>query len=426
VFFFTYHDFSHAKVGIGNYDLSATDLLGNLAATSVARKIVLSLLGIVSFFSLIRRRSCPRLYIRGPLGRALLGFFVLAFLSPLWAVDPPLTLKKLVELGILCVAALAVVRRLTLRQIILWTFFTTAIFLAIGVIAELAFGTFKPFASGYRFSGTLHPNGTGVECGVLLLSAVASADLVPRWNASIRICAFLALVFLILSGSRTSLVAALLALGVYLAMVSSRPTKRSAALTLSAAACLCLFCGIVGFSFDFSSVLFRGRTDPLSVASLSDRTKLWQDLGDYTRQRPILGYGYCGFWSPTNITLVSDREGWGVPNSHSTYIEYFLTLGATGLLLYTFVLFAGIWRSFRLYRLSRDRVFAFCLALLLFCVVDGFLESLVVEGSILEFLWLVVLMRLASVPFDVISLGRAEIPMASCDVLPAHSLFPLG
>jgi O-antigen ligase len=280
----------------------------------------------------------------------------------------------------------------------LWTFFTSVLFLSIGVLAELFFGSFQPFAPGYRFAGSLHPNGQGIQCGLLLLSAVAAADAEKRWRVLFWTCGFLGLVFLILSGSRTALAATLITLLFYLVAVRSRDFKIGMISCLGIVLCLLP----VVFETELipgleNGILHRG-DDPRDLSSFNGRSELWKDVGFYIRQRPIFGYGYGGFWTPAHVSVISAEENWPVPNGHSAYIDNLLNLGTVGLVTYTLVLFAGIWRIVCFHKLTRDPVFAFCGALLVFCAVDGLLESALVEGSLLMFLWMVVLAQLAFVP----------------------------
>jgi O-antigen ligase len=395
VFFLGFHDLSYAKKEIGNYNMSQDEMVASVVEGSLGHRIALLSLGIVAIFSLIRHRTNRSLHIDGLLGWILLSFVVWAFISSLWAADSLLTLKRLVAFGILCIAALATVRRLSLREIILWIFFTTAVFLFIGFLAELLFGTFKPLASGFRFAGSLHPNAQGINCGLLLLSGVAAAEVERRWRALFWTCAFLGLVFLVLTGSRTALAAAVLALVVHVAAASSRKSKIAMACSLSIASCfLLLFLGARSLP-GLKSAIPLGRDDPYSLETFNGRTMVWEDVNYYIRQRPLLGYGYDGFWTPTHISVISNEEKQGVSSCHSTYIEYLLSLGIVGLLSYTILLLAGIWRAFHRYRLSQSSVFAFCGALLVFCALAGLLDSVVADQSILMFLWMVVLAWLA-------------------------------
>jgi O-antigen ligase len=190
--------------------------------------------------------------------------------------------------------------------------------------------------------------------------------------------------------------AALLALAAYFAAVCSRATKIAMAYSLSIVFCLLLLFFEAGLIPDLKSAIMLGRDDS-TVDSFNGRTGIWEDVGYYIHRRPILGYGYGGFWTPTHIRVISGEEKWAISDSHSAYLEYLLTLGAVGLVAYTLLLFAGIRRAFRFQILSQNSAFAFCGALLVFCSSDGFLESAVVNPSLLMFLSMAVLAQLAFV-----------------------------
>jgi O-antigen ligase len=144
------------------------------------------------------------------------------------------------------------------------------------------------------------------------------------------------------------------------------------------------------------NAIMLGR-DPSTSDSFSGRTELWEDVIYYIHRRPILGYGYGGFWTPTRTREISDNGQWGVPDSHSAYLDSALALGPLGLLLYVLLLIAGITNAFRRHRHSPNPVSPFCGALLVFCALDGLLESAVVEPSLPMFLCMVALAHLALV-----------------------------
>jgi exopolysaccharide production protein ExoQ len=401
VFFLNYHDLTNSYHNLSNatggLENEVDSIAEGVAQGSIVRRIALLSLGIVALVSLARRRARPRLRSRDPLGWLILAFVAWALISPIWAEDLPFTLRRVVVFGILCTAALAVASRLSFRAIILWAFFSTAVYLFAGILAELVFGTFRPFAFGYRFAGTLHPNGQGIECGLLLLSGVAAADLEKRWRALFRAGAFIGFVFLILTASRTSIAAAGPALLIYLASVRPRALGTALAGGLGIIFCSVLLLHNAGLLPGVNTAIQLRRDDPGSVATLHGRVVLWKDLGYYVGQRPVLGYGYCGFWTPAHIRTISDEENWGVPSSHSVYIEYLLGLGTVGLLLYALLFLAGLRRAFLLHRISRSPAFAFCAALMVFYALDGFLECTLMQGSLIMFLCMVVLVRLAFV-----------------------------
>jgi O-antigen ligase len=329
-----------------------------------------------------------------------LSFFACAILSPLWADDLSQNLTRLSVFAILCLSAIALTRRLSLPEIVLWTFFSTLVYLFIGIIAELIFGTFQPFVPGYRFAGTLHPNLQGIDCALMLLSAIAGADLLKPWRRFFWVSGFVAFIFLILSGSRTALAAAVGAVVVYLAAVRSTRTKGAMVSWTSMVVCLVGFLVLIGWIPGLKNAILLGRDDPGSIDTFTGRTDIWKDVSPYIERSPVLGYGFDGFWTPARIIKISDELEWGVGSSHSTYIDYLLTLGTVGLLAYVLALLLGIGRAFRWFRVSRNSAYAFCGAVLVFCTIDGLFESGVGGASLLMFLWMVVLVRLAFLPFE--------------------------
>ena len=396
ILFFVYHDLSNAKSPLGNYDGSQDLIVGMVQDGSISRRLAVIALGFFAMITLVRYRAIDRLRIKGSLGWILGGFAAWAIISPIWAEDRVLTLTRVTVFAILCVAAVAIANRFSLREIILWAFFTSGSYLAIGVFAELLFGTFRPLSSGYRFAGTLHPNGQGINCTLLLLSGVAAADLEKHRSTLFRICAFVGFAFLVLTGSRTAFAAALLALAIYLWVVCSKRAKLVAVYALSIVFCLLLL--VLGNTFlpDLKSAVMLGRVDA-SDGSFNGRTGIWDEIRPYIQRRPILGYGYGGFWTPSHITEISEEEKWGIPNSHSAYLDTLLTLGVVGLVAYVLLLCAGIRSAFRLQKLLQNTAYAFWGVLLVFCAIDGLLESAPIEPSLLMFLSAVVLAQLGFV-----------------------------
>jgi exopolysaccharide production protein ExoQ len=111
----------------------------------------------------------------------------------------------------------------------------------------------------------------------------------------------------------------------------------------------------VGLSFvvaDSDSVMsLLGRS-----SNLTGRTEIWSLVISFIPQRPILGYGYSGFWmGASQESFVVNRVMNGpIMYSHNGYLEMFLTLGVVGLLLTLFFIGTGIKRA--LY-LSKQREF---------------------------------------------------------------------
>lgn len=73
---------------------------------------------------------------------------------------------------------------------------------------------------------------------------------------------------------------------------------------------------VAGFTSGF------GRT-----TTLTGRTEIWRDIINYAVQRPILGYGFGGFWTSKTNEVIMTNE------AHNGYLSVWVELGFMGLLL---------------------------------------------------------------------------------------------
>ena len=62
---------------------------------------------------------------------------------------------------------------------------------------------------------------------------------------------------------------------------------------------------------------------------------MWSKLISYIAQKPLLGYGFNGFWDTKYGQFFKARWVWAdVPHSHNGFIELLLALGLIGFLLF--------------------------------------------------------------------------------------------
>jgi exopolysaccharide production protein ExoQ len=393
VFFLALHDVHISQKGADGFNPSEEDLIALADTGSVTRRIAILSLGLFGLVSLIRSRGAG-LRINGLLGRTILLYLGLAVLSLTWAEDWALTFRRIVVLAILCLAALAIARRCSVREVVLVAFFWSLLYLLIGILVELCLGTFHPVASGYRFAGTQHPNSQGVNCALLLLSGVAAGDIERRSRVMFRACAALGFVFLMLTGSRTAFAAAVVALAVYWAMIYPKTLRIAVPLGVAVVFCLLLAAPGEGLSAAVQDPFMLGRHDA-NGGSFNGRSDIWGVIGPYIGRHPILGYGYGGFWTERHIGDLTAEQNWPMGSAHSAFLECMLSLGLVGLIAYVFVLLGGMARSFVLYRSTRACGFAFTLAFLILCAGDGFLESIIIDLAVPAFLSMILLTKLA-------------------------------
>ena len=285
----------------------------------LVRQIAFSMLGFFGAVGLLRRGK-NRLRINRALSWLTIFYVIWASLSIAWADDVALTFKRVVVLWMLWAGALALGKHFSLRDIILWIFFTTAVYLLIGIVCEIAFGTFRPWAPDYRFAGTLHPNHQGINCALLLLTGLANGRSVTRGRAFFIVCAFAGMGFLVLTGSRTAFASGTAALVVYCSVALSRSSKLALLLVISIGFCLL---GLLFGDDLFLSLrkgLLLGRTDS-DLSSFTGRIPLWEESLNYAQRRPLHGYGYASFLTPSRIADISAALGWGIPELHSAYLE---------------------------------------------------------------------------------------------------------
>lgn len=397
-FFLSSHDPAGAQRTLDDYNRPQDEIVQGVAGGSTTREIALLAMGAAAALSLVSYAAPRRLQSSGFSAYVLTAFAAWMAVSVLWADDPAMSIKRLAATAMLCLTAAAIVRTFSLREIVMWVFFTTAAFLVVAIALEVLAGAFQPWVSGYRFAGTQHPNDEGIECGLLVLSGLAASRLDKQRLWLYRSFAGAGVVFLLLTQSRTSLIATSLAVTVFLVMSGWTASKKIILISSILATAIVVAMLTSGLSPVITNALSKQRDGDASVGSFAGRTQIWQDVTEYILLRPLTGHGYGSFWTPEHINAISDEEQWGVPDSHSAYVDYLLTIGAIGLMLYLTCLLQGIWRSLSISDGSGKKGIPFLTGILIFGAIDGFFESSIGEGSLLMFLCIIVLVWLAYTP----------------------------
>jgi O-antigen ligase len=106
---------------------------------------------------------------------------------------------------------------------------------------------------------------------------------------------------------------------------------------------------VVFFMVNESTLLELLGKDP----TLTGRTLFWPYVIDNIFNRPFLGWGYFGFWTPFNPIALQIAEAikgddnwyvWIIPNAHNGLLEALLEVGFVGTFLFGFLLL----RNFRI------------------------------------------------------------------------------
>lgn len=371
------------RSGLKDYVESAEERASAAVQGNNMRRLAFLALGGSGVVLLILNGRLP--VLREPMGLCLLLATVWTFGSIVWADDFSFTLKRLLLITLCCGGITGLASTLTLRQLSLLLVCVSGGYLVLGVVAELLQGNFRPWAGGYRFAGTLHPNAQSTNCGALAIASYSLwHDREPddsqkrRFRIGVRQimgCVFCAsIAFLVLTKSRTATAAVILTVG----LIWATGQRLASNLIVAGSGLLLLlllswFLLVTGAGSSVGSAASMGRAD--SQGALNGRLPIWNIcLRRIGSQLPI-GYGYDGFWTGERIESVSWELGWSISSAHSEYIEIILGLGLIGLGLYLLVQAAGIlWFWLRYYRLQRGGD-AMILGLLLVGSVQGFMET---------------------------------------------------
>jgi O-antigen ligase len=301
------------------------------------------------------------------------AFFVTITLSIAWSIDRSASVTRWFGFVTYVLAGMGATKRLRGGDILHWYVFTQSFYLILGLINEVLHGTFHPFGSDYRFAGISHPNATGTDAAVLAFASIAALRISPS-SWLYRTTLSTALVFMLLTRSRTAVLCALFALVIVYGIVFLRGIRLGLyfyGLTLLAS--LPFVLSTLGV-YDMGGALSVGRNDS-SHDTLTGRMPLWIELyDDYISKRLVAGYGYGAFWTPDRIEQISFDQQWNIAAAHSTYLDALLSIGFFGGVLYLGAVLSLLALSLKMARRGRPEAFFFA-CLLCASLFDGFSES---------------------------------------------------
>jgi len=133
-----------------------------------------------------------------------------------------------------------------------------------------------------------------------------------------------------------------------------------------------VICQLAGFSTNRIAYLLTGDS------SFTGRTTIWGFSETEIAQRPLLGWGYQGFWLVgADAPSVTEAPGWvkGMPNSHNGYYDTMLELGYVGLGLLVVFLATTIHVIGRVMQHDFRRAWIL-LSIALFVIIYNCLETL--------------------------------------------------
>ena len=346
--------------------------------TQVVLACVYSILAIYMVIEI--RRSALSLY-RNP---ALLGLLLVAAVSPIWSDSPDLVLRRVAALTGTTLFGVVLATRFSLEEqlrILRWAFRIAATAtLALLLVSPSRALAVPGSAEGLR--GIFpHKNilGGAMALAFLVEWYIRDQQAIGKALRFLSLCAFGGL--LLASDSMTSIVTLVVVLG---GLWIVRVACARHGVPLSGVA---VYGVVAGLAVTLAGLEPGDMLWLLGRSSdMTGRLELWKAVIEAIRQRPLLGFGFSGFWmgaSPGSET-VKRQILWTPLYSHNGYLEIALSLGFIGFVLAIILLAQGFKRAWAQGHADDSPQGYWPLALLMFVAIHNLGECSIAWQNSLE------------------------------------------
>lgn len=322
----------------------------NGGEVSWMRLLWLPVYGTTLLLSLVRAsiflRVLPALFMGG----LLVG---LCYVSTFWSIDPEVSSRRSLALAFTTLFGLYLGARYKgsdLTQIVGITFVVLAIGSYMACIGYPRMGLHDDINAG-AWRGLWHEKNQMAAMMTLgFIATCASAFIVPERRKFWIGAAVMIFLLVVLSRSKTSLLACLLSLGAMPVLMALKRGGVMSILFVWGATTIALIGGTLFFLMPETILKALGK-DP----TLTGRTDIWESLLRLSDKKPWLGYGYKAFWTEDSIPakIVQQETHWEVPSAHNGWLDLLIQLGWVGVALFATCLIVTFFCA--LFRFSRVR-----------------------------------------------------------------------
>lgn len=299
-------------------------------------------------------------------------------LSFFWSIQPDITFRRSIALLMTTLAGLSFAARYDwgkMVQIIAFTMFILCIMTVVVVLVMPGRGIMHEIHAGAWRGPWVEKNQMGGVLAKGVAASICAFAMYPKkawlWIPTFFFCFLMVL----MSTSKTSLLAALAVTGLFISLRLYRrffflkvPVVFMVLLVTSL-----LILGLVVFPAELLGLIGK---DP----TLTGRTDIWAALIDAISQKPILGYGYGVYWfDPLGPSYeITSLLEWEVPTAHNGWVDSWLSGGAVLIAIFSVLLLSTLGLAIR--RIGRGGVEAYWVILSLFTFIFFSMS----ESSILQ------------------------------------------
>lgn len=300
---------------------------------------------IVDTIVVVQLIKRPRFAVSTLRHRLLMSWGALACLSALWSQAPMISAYHGLQLVMTIVAGLMLTASIGLHR------FVRVVFLSLLATAflSLAINIVSPEQStgwqGAWMGAFSHKNTLGSMMALLIVTSIVL--LLAGWRPCLAALGLgLGLGLLAMSRSGTAIIATLVTVGIILPFAILRRrlslVPLAAGMTLITVAAAAIATGLTGLDPTIFVLDSVGKD-----ATLSGRSLLWDFGIDAFFKRPLLGYGFKGWWEgeTTTVQLLRFAIGSDLWLFHNNFIEVAVAFGIAGPILLAAGLILAFMRS---------------------------------------------------------------------------------
>lgn len=301
----------------------------------------------------------------------LILLIVICLVSPLWSIDPRLSLERSLHLFGTTVIAVYIGLRLPLSEIIRISAHALALLMVFSIIAAL----FIPALGLVDYDGrivwrgvTASKNTLGFWAAVTIILFVFRAASRRRLSSRLGDIAIIVLAALCLtqSVSATSVLALFTALLVMFYVYAATDLELGALAMVVIGVLVCALTFLAFRSIDTAELIGRS-------GDLTGRTQVWSETWQLILQRPFTGFGYGTLWFPTQASIWIQESltdfNWTVYHAHNGLLQIASEVGLPATILTVVLLIQQlietIWCQYRRPQPGLIFVLGFFVALLI-------------------------------------------------------------